>query len=184
MATTKKKPVTIAKTGAKKPAKARKPATKRKPAAKKPVAKKLTPAEERDQKAKATVKELLKDSPITTPPQDDLLILDESDKEPKGVEWLEEQVTLQSTEIERLRVELATEKQNNVTLQEQVAKGGGVSDSELQKNVTTIFNELQTNYLKMGRNQQTNQPNLVIPPAAFMNRLIMFFPFLKGLKRF
>ena len=67
MATTKKKPVTIAKTGAKKPATARKPATKRKPAAKKPVAKKLTPAEERDQKAKATVKELLKDSPITTP---------------------------------------------------------------------------------------------------------------------
>lgn len=176
----KKSPVKIAKSGAKKPTARKKPVARKKPAAKKPVAPKLTAEQERDQKARAKVDELLKDSTLTAPPKDDLLVLDESNDEPKGVEWLEEQVTLQGTEIERLRKELGIEKGKNTKL----PASGGASDGELQKAVTTLFNELQTNYLKMGKNPSTGASNLVLPPVAFMNRMIMFFPFLKKNKQF
>ena len=167
----------IAKKTAKKPA-ARKPAA-RKPAAKKPVAKKLTAAEERDIKAKETVKELLKDSPLTAPTE--LLEIDETPdaSDLKGVEWLEQQVGTQAELIEDLRDQLSTAKEDFTRLQ-QSDKGG---DTQLQTNVIRVFEELQDNYLKMGKGQN-GQPNFRIIPVAFMNRLIMFFPFLKERKKF
>ena len=180
MVNTKKSLVRIAKTGAKKPT-ARKPATRKNVAAKKPVVK-LTPAQERDLKAKQKVDELLKDSTLISS-EDDLLVLDESNGEPKGVEWLEEQVTLQGIEIERLRKELGVEKENNINLAAQVANGSG-GDGEVTKKVNMLFDELQTNYLKMGKNPSTGAPNLIIAPTAFLNRMIQIFPFLTKRKQF
>ena len=102
MSTTQKKnTVGIAKTGLRK-------SIARKPATKKPVAKKATPkltaVQERDIKAKQKVDELLKDSPLAEP-KDDLLILEE---EPKGVDWLEEQLLIhknQKLDYEKLKEE-------------------------------------------------------------------------------
>ena len=51
------------------------------------------------------------------------------------------------------------------------------SDGQLQVKVIELFNEIQAQYLSLGN-------NLIIYPAAFLNRLIKFFPFLDGHRRF
>ena len=169
------------KTAAKKPA-AKKPAT-RKPAAKKPAAKKQPTAKElRDQKAKETVEKLLVDSPIVTlDKKDDLLELDETPtpEEPKGVEWLEEQVGLLNQKNEALTAELKLVKIENQTLR----AGGSSNDGEVQKVVIQLFNELQENYIKMGINNR-GEGNFYIRTPGFLNRLIKFFPFLEQHKRY
>lgn len=152
----------------------------RKPAAKKPAPRKLTPAQERDLKAKQKVEELLKDSPLSGT-KDDLLVLD--DEEPKGTEWLQEQLPLLTQQIETLKTNLQTEKDKNTILTQKVEASGG-GDGEVTKKVHMLFDEVQTNYLKMGRNPTTNAPNLVIAPTAFLNRLIQLFPFLAKKKQF
>ena len=105
--------------------------TARKPAPKKPVEKKLTAAQERDLKAKETVEKLLEDSPITTlDKKDELLELEEPTQEPKGVEWLEEQVTLLTQQKEALAADLKLVQVEN----QQLRDGTGVStgDDELK----------------------------------------------------
>jgi hypothetical protein len=158
----------------------RKPAAKRKPAAaKKPVAKKLTPEQERDRKAKEKVAELLKDSPLSET-KEELLELEE---EPKGTEWLQEQLPLLTQQIEGLKTELKTEKEMNTVLTQKLEASGG-GDGEVTKGVHMLFDELQANYVNMGKNQQTGAPNLIIAPTAFLNRLIQLFPFLAKKKKF
>jgi hypothetical protein len=51
------------------------------------------------------------------------------------------------------------------------------ADSAIKTTLVKLFNEIQTNHLALGR-------NFVIVPPAFLNRLIMFFPFLQDEKRF
>lgn len=159
-------------------------ATKRKPAAKKPAAKKpvtrkkpvakkepeLSPEEIRDQKAKAKVDELLQDVDLTLEKKDDLLELDETPEagDIQSVEWLQEQVTLQAQQIEGLRGELAQARVENPV--------AAVSGAEKEA-VLTLFNELQENYTRMGANFQVRFP-------AFLNRMIMFFPFLAEHKKY
>jgi len=180
---TKNDVVGLAKT-TKKPA-AKKPAAKkttRKPAAKKPAVKKLTAKEERDLKAKETVKELLKDSPIVTlEKKDDLLVLDETPtpEEPKGVEWLEEQVTLLNQKNEALTAELDVVKIENQTLK----ASGGSNDGNVSKLVVDLFNELQENFVKMGVDNR-GIGNFRIYTPGFLNRMIKFFPFLEQHKRY
>lgn len=171
-----KNTVGIAKGNARKAA-AKKPAT-RKPAAKK-AAPPLTPEQERDLKAKEKVAELLKDSPLSES-KEDLLVLDE---DPKGSEWLQEQLPLLTQKIEGLQTELQTEQGKNAMLTKKLEDTGG-GDGEVTKAVHMLFDELQTNYVKMGKNQQTGGPNLVIAPTAFLNRLIQLFPFLAKKKQF
>ena len=172
--------VSLAKTSKKPAAKKRKPAAK-KAVAKKPAAKKLTPVEERDLKAKATVDELLKNSPITTlDKKDELLELDEvTNEEPKGVEWLEEQVGLLNQQKEALTAELGVVKIENETLK----MGGGSNDGDTQKVVIQLFNELQENFVKMGVDNQ-GIGNFRIYCPGFLNRMITFFPFLEQHKRY
>jgi len=162
----------------KKPA-ARKPAAK-KPAAK-PVEKKLTAEEERDLKAKAKVKELLQDSPITTlDKKEDLLEFDDNPPEaPKGVEWLEEQVTLLNQQKEALSAELGVVQAENQALK----LGGGSNDGEVSKVVVQLFNELQENFIKMGIDNR-GMGNFRIYTPGFLNRMIKFFPFLGQHKRY
>ena len=164
----KKNVIGLAKSGtatAKKPA-ARKPAARKR----KPVVKEPTAEEIRDKKAIETVNKLLEDSPIVTldKKEEDLLILDETPEEPKGVEWLEEQVTLQAQQIEGLRGELAEARLENPP---------AVTTSKVDGKVIELFNELQENYGRMG-------PNFEVRFPAFLNRMIMFFPFLAQHKKY
>jgi len=173
----KKDVIGLAKSGT---ATAKKPAA-RKPAAKKPVVKQPTAEEIRDQKAKAKVEELLQDSPITTfDKKDDLLELDEPTKEePKGVEWLEEQVTLLNQQKEALSAELGVVKAENQALK----LGGGSNDGEVTKVVVQLFDELQENFVRMGVDNR-GMGNFRIYTPGFLNRMIKFFPFLEKHKRY
>ena len=172
--------VGLAKTTAKKPA-ARKPAAK-KPAAK-PVAKPEPTKEElRDQKAKETVSKLLADSPITKlEKKDELLELDEVVEEPKGLEWLEEQVTLLNQKNQDLSAELEVFKIEN----QQLRAGTGISknDGDVKKVVIDLFNELQENFIRMGIDSQ-GMGNFRIYTPGVLNRMIKFFPFLEEVKRY
>ena len=149
------------------------------------VEKVLTPNEERDLKAKAKVDELLDGVKLTPETKkEELLEVDvEVDDEPKGMEWLEEQVTKLAEENEKLKSEAALAKedysklfQSFQQLKNNIAPVEN-SDGMLQAKVVQLFNELQANHLSMGG-------NFIIYPVGFMNRLIVFFPFLEKYKRF
>jgi len=158
---------------------------------KKPIASKskvISKEEEIDSKAKQKVNELLQNSEFVSK-KDDLL---ELESEKGSVKWLEEQVDLFSKEREKLREELAQSKEdyiklftdyqrlkNNLNTDDNVT-----GDSELKKKITDLFNELQFHHMTMGVNPRTGRPNLDIQPIAFLNRLIMFFPFLNSEKKF
>ena len=174
----KKDVIGLAKSGK---ATAKKPAA-RKPAAKKPVVKEPTAEELRDQKAKETVSKLLADSPITTlDKKEDLLELDETPtpEEPKGVEWLEEQVTLLNQQKEALSAELGVVQAENQALKLR----GGSNDGEVTKVVIQLFNELQENFVRMGVDNR-GMGNFRIYTPGFLNRMIKFFPFLEKHKRY
>lgn len=188
MATTNKDLIGIAKGNGDTKKTTRKPAAKkttRKPAAKKTTAKKpaepkLTPEQERDLKAKQRVEELLKDADLTPPNGDDNLLelVDENDtetkEEPKGVEWLEEQIQILVDRNKVLEVE-----------NEQLKQSGGVDTQGVKESVVRLFDELQGNYLKMGPHPTIpNRGSFVIYTPGFLNRMIKFFPFLEDFRRF
>lgn len=150
---------------------------------KKVVEKPLTPAEERDLKAKAKVDELLQGVELTIKKEDDLLEV-ENETVDKNIEWFEEQLTLLSDENTKLKGELEVAKGDYGKIfaelqkkQGSVVQSGGEVDTALKAKVIQLFTEIQANHISMGR-------NFVIVPAAFLNRLIMFFPFLQNEKRF
>ena len=58
------------------------------------------------------------------------------------------------------------------------------NDEELKKGVLTIFHEIQSQYMKNPGFRPDGIPNFFILPVAFINRLIVFFPFLAKEKRF
>ena len=178
---TKKNVISLAKSGT---ATAKKPvAKKRKPTARK-SAKKLSPAQVRDNKAKAKVEELLQDVDLSLDKKDDLLVLDEAPVvEGKGTEWLQEQVTLLSKTNGELRKKLAQSKKDYQKIL--TSKGGETAtDGDVKKIVIDLFNELQENHLKLGVNPQTGVGNIRIYCPGFLNRLIKFFPFLEKVKKY
>jgi hypothetical protein len=147
----------------------------------------LTPEEERDLKTKAKVEELLDGVEMTLKTEEEkkeeiLEIAPEPDS--KDVNWLEEQVSKLSKENERLKSEATLAKNDYSRIFEafQEQKNGVTlttsnSDGQLQAKVVELFNEIQAQYLSLGN-------NLIIYPAAFLNRLIKFFPFLDEHRRF
>lgn len=168
----------------------KKPAvTAKKPAEKKVVETKLSPDQERNLKAKQTVEKLLEkvDLDITSPKKDNEELI-ELDSGPKsGVEWLEEQIGRLSEENSALKSELELSKADYAKVFDEYRRlkggGGGVvlsnpdENSTLKVSVIKLFNEIQANYVAMGK-------NFVIVPPAFLNRLVMFFPFLQDEKKF
>jgi hypothetical protein len=175
--------------------KVEKPTNTKKPTVKKEVEKPKTPAEERDIKAKQKVQELLKDVDLTldksTETGDELLEVNETERPVDvSLEWLEEQITSLNEVNEGLRIEIAQVKEDYRRIfdeNQRIKNGAGITmnndDSALKQTVSKLFNEIQTNYLAMGKDVN-GFPNLVLPPVAFMNRLIMFFPFLQNEKRY
>jgi len=173
----KKDLIDLAKSGT---ATAKKPVA-RKPRAKKPAVKKPTANELRDQKAKETVEKLLEDSPIITlETKDELLELDETVvEELKGVEWLEDQVTLLTEKNSALDAELKLVQVEN----QQFRSAGGGNDGDVKTAIIELFNEIQENHIKLGVDNQ-GIGNFRIYCPGFLNRLITFFPFLKQHKKF
>jgi len=108
-------------------------------------------------------------------------VLDETPtpEEPKGVEWLEEQVTLLNQKNEALTAELDVVKIENQTLK----ASGGSNDGNVSKLVVDLFNELQENFVKMGVDNR-GIGNFRIYTPGFLNRMIKFFPFLEQHKRY
>ncbi len=172
----------IAKKSARKPA-AKKPATRKKAAAKKLTEPVLTPVQERDLKAKAKVEELLEDIQLTPEKKEekeDLLILDETPEEPKGVEWLEEQLSLLTQDNDRLKAE------NDVLVGEnmQFRAGDNPRNEEVTVKVVELFEELQTNHMRMGVPPGSKVGNFRIYCPGFLDRMITFFPFLNDYKQY
>jgi len=162
----------------------------KKPIAKKPVEKsvKLTAEEERNIKAKETVEKLLEDSPIITfDKKEEVLEINEvSSETSKGVEWLEEQVTLLTEKNEALTAELTLVKEDYKRLfqeTQQFKSGMGNGDDNVKIGVLQLFNEIQENHIKLGVNEQ-GIGNFRIYCPGFLNRMIKFFPFLEEYKRY
>lgn len=157
----------------------------------------LTKEEQRDIKAKEVVKELLSDTEVDLtltekPKEDDLL---EVTTDTGNTEWLQEQIALLASENQLLKGEIEVMRvdyQKMLNENQRIKEGTGIqNDGEIKNAVLTVFHELQSNYMKMGFSSAPRQeilpagePNFRIAPAAFINRLIMYFPFLKDQKRF
>jgi hypothetical protein len=110
---------------------------------------------------------------------DDILELEVENKTSTSVEWLSEQVTLLSSENDRLRKELA----NNIT---DINVGSGSSEDSYilqtyQNNILSIFNELQSNFL--GFNPERSR-YMTVNIDHILNLLITNFPELNNYKRF
>lgn len=164
-------------------AKGKKPVVKKE---EKVIEKPLTPEEERDLKAKETVSRLLSGADLTPKDKKDELL--EVEPEVRGSEWLQEQVSLLSSENVVLRNELDVAKDSYARIfaeNQRIKSGAGIADDGVLKSqVIKLFHELQSNYINMGKDQYTGDPNFRIIPGAFLNRLIQFFPFLQQEKRF
>jgi len=156
----------------------------------KKVEKPITPAEERDIKAKARVEELLEGVQLTPEKKEDLLELEPAETPKEGAEWLEEQVTLLTEQNELLRSELSLAKQDyeRILIENQHIKTGvfGVSPSDgaVKAKVIELFEEIQNNHISLGVDPITNIGNFRIYCPGFLNRLITFFPFLAERKRY
>ena len=149
----------------------------------------LSPEEERNLKAKEKVNELLKDVDLTLDKDksEELIeVVDEID-EPVGVEWLEEQLSLLTEQNSALKVELELAKADYAKIFadfQRIKNGGVINDDNTKETVVNLFNEIQAHYFQSGFHPTTGAPNLILYPVAFMNRMIMFFPFLGQYKKF
>lgn len=160
-----------------------------KPAVKKVEEKPLTPEEERDLKAKQKVKELLSDVPLVPPTGDEVLELEEEKKEVEGVDWLTEEVTKLTAENEQLKADYGKLFEENKRLKAGkpaivVDESTPVDEGAVKVNLVKLFNELQANYLRNPGVSQFGTPNFIIYPVAFMERMVMFFPFLGKEKKY
>lgn len=153
----------------------------------KKVEKPISPAEERDIKAKARVEELLEGVQLTPEKKEELLELEPVQKE--GAEWLEEQVTLLTEQNESLRSELALVKQDYELIfieNQHIKTGVGITSNEgaVKAKVIELFEEIQNNHIAAGVDPISNIGNFRIYCPGFLNRLIAFFPFLAERKRY
>jgi|LSQX01.3.fsa_nt_gb hypothetical protein len=127
---------------------------------------------ERDLKAKQKVEELLQDIKLTP---DDKKI--EETKEVKnGVNWLEEQIEILTEKNAILEKEAKEAKENYKKLLES-SQNVSQSNPQTDTKVLELFDELQNGYLRFGN-------NFIVYFPAFLNRMVLFFPFLEKWKKF
>ena len=159
------------------------------PIAKKPVVKvdkkPITPAEERDIKAKAKVEELLQSVELTPNKiiKEDTPVIVHEKRE--GIEWLEEQVTLLSEQSETLRNELAQAKDDYARLFQDFNNKKGNSNNMLNE---TIVQNILLLFSELSANASGNNPEKTIWKTVEIRYLIMqmlqLFPFLEKYKKF
>jgi len=174
--TDKKKLIILAKGGNKKVATAKKPVEKMEE-------KKLTPTEERDLKAKQKVEELLQDVSMSPMKEEETLIeLDE----PKGTEWLSEQVSALTAENEVLKGELLAAKNDYKKVFEENQKirsgnSNNLVNETITQNILILFNELQNN--KLGHNPERTIWTIVNVDHV-LKQMLSLFPFTANYKKF
>lgn len=142
-------------------------------------------ADDKKLKVKRKIDEILKDIELEPKLKEKIMDIDTEHKD--GIEWLEEQLNLSTELNDKLRSELgdARDDYKKIYEENQRLKSGDVSvvnESAVVNNIKNLFLEIQDNYYKMGFNQY-GKSNLIISPHNFMERLVMFFPFLKELKK-
>lgn len=154
------------------------------------IAKPKSPEEERNLKAKQKVEELLQEINLNPETKKDDLLEISIDKPisnfNKGNEWLSEQVSILTEENERLAKEAEQAKDDYRKIFDEIhnVKGNIPQNNDSSKaSIIRLFNEIQENYINM-YNPTTGKSGLVIVPIAFLNRLIMFFPFLESEKKY
>jgi hypothetical protein len=132
---------------------------------------------DRELKAKETVSKLLDEVPLMNKKEDKKM---DNSEVKKGTEWLEEQLQVLTEKNEVLEKEAVEAKTNYKKIFDDFQKlkqsKAGESNPEKEK-VLQLFNELQDNYKKMGQNFRVYFP-------AFLNRMVMFFPFLSNHKKY
>lgn len=141
---------------------------------------------DRDVMVKKKVEELLSDIDLTNKQKEEVNRIGYEHEE--GIQWLKEQMSELSKTNDDLRKELGESKEEYKKLYEKYntsAKNVTIDneDSGVKNTVIKLFNEIQTNYINMGKDSKTGRSNLIIPPLAFMNRMVTFFPFLNKYKK-
>jgi hypothetical protein len=150
-----------------------------------------TVVDDKDQKAKETVENLLKDVPMDLKKQE-LLELDEDATDEKSVEWLTEQLSTLGEENEKLRERTATAEGNYEKLfkdyqklkeSKPVEEGGEalVPDSLIKRNVLALFEEVQRNMLGMNQNRT---PYKNMSTRHLLMKMLNLFPFTKDIQKF
>lgn len=127
--------------------------------------------DDKQKKARIKVEELLQDIDMTQSVKKE--IIEQDNEKNRNLEWLEDNYKLISDAYEKSRKEVSD-------LKEKLKEN---ESYQTEKVVIKLFTEIQDNYFKMGKNRY-GEPNLVISPVAFMNRLVTFFPFLAEHKKF
>ena len=150
----------------------------------------LSREQERDEKAKQMVIDVLKDVKLFPNDNSDLLVVDETNTvEPKGdLTWLEEQVDLLTSRNNQLETDLNKSKDDYEKLYNEFQLirqgGGGIGDDMVKQKVIELFNEIQSNHMKLGTDPMTGIGNFRIYCPGFLNRLLSFFPFLNEFKQY
>lgn len=129
-------------------------------------------SDDRDLKAKQKVEELLQDIKLTKEEEKKV----ETIEEKKGVEWLEEQINILTERNDILEKEAVEAKENYKKLYESM-QNQPQNNPAVEAKVVELFDELQNGYLRFGG-------NFIIYFPAFLNRMVMFFPFLERYKKY
>ena len=142
----------------------------------------LSQEEERDIKAKKRVEELLKNTNlIPTEKKEELFEISPTTESKEGTIWLEEQITLLSSENEALKIELATAKEDYVKIFARSNNSNEFSNETINQNILLLFNELQNNLL--GNNPQRTVWTTV-SIKHILNQMLAMFPFTAQNKRY
>lgn len=166
--TERKNIVKLAKGGGKKPTPAKKPAEK-----------KLTPAEERDIKAKEKVKQLLQDVPLVPKEKDEVILeIDENPDGEKNVDWLGEQVATLTAENESLKIEIDVAKVDYKKIFDELQRIKSGAAVVADERIFPIFNELQNEYLRYPA-EVRNQTQVNV--KYLLDKFIQIFPETKKL---
>lgn len=140
--------------------------------------KKQEESNNRDLKAKETVNKLLDEVPLINKKEENENVDNKEIK--KGTDWLEEQLQTLVDKNENLEKEVITAKENYKKIFDDYQKLKKEKNNQVSPEKTKVlqlFNELQDNYGKLGQNFKVYFP-------AFLNRMVMFFPFLSNHKKY
>jgi hypothetical protein len=147
--------------------------------------KKTSVEEDRNIKAKQTVKKLLEGTSLL-PKDKEKTIETIPQVKKEGLEWLQDQLALLSSENENLRNELVVAKEDYGKIFEQIQKikGGNSNeylDATINQNIILLFTDLQNNLL--GNNAQGVRWEFTyIKPL--LNKMLLMFPFTANIKKF
>lgn len=130
-------------------------------------------ADDRDLKAKQKVEELLQDIKLTKEEEKKI----EKVEDKKGVEWLEEQLEILTERNAVLENEAKEAKENYEKLYQSTQNKPQSNNSNTDTKVLELFDELQNGYMRYGS-------NFIVYFPAFLNRMVLFFPFLEKYKKY